>query len=284
MTVALANPVMSQPAGWQARLSLEFVRRDAQARTVAAGIEHEGPLRVQRPFYPEGDICHVYVLHPPGGVVGGDGLQQRARCHPEARALVTTPGATKFYRSAGGTATVRQGLEVGSGACLEWLPQENIFFPGARVDVATDIHLHNHACFIGWEINCLGRSVINEVFTGGQLHARTRLFVGGRPLLVESQCIGTPRHLSAPAGLRDHAVQGLMLAWKVDPALVDAIQSRLPECGEERVGATLLDGLLVVRVLGNNAERVRALLSDVWTQVRPMLLDTPALAPRIWAT
>ena len=284
MTVALGTPLAAQPTGWQARLSLGFVHRPAQARTVAAAVDHVGPLRIQRPFYPEGDICHVYVLHPPGGVVGGDGLHQQAGCAPDARALVTTPGATKFYRSAGTTALVRQQLTVEAGASLEWLPQENIFFPGARVDIGTDIHLQADAQLVAWEINCLGRPVINEVFSDGQLQSRLRLFVDGRPLLMETQRITGPRHLTAAAGLRSHPVQGVMLAWKVDPALVDAVQEQVAQSASALVGATLLDGLLVLRVLGDNAERVRALMASVWSLVRPHVLGRAAHAPRIWAT
>ena len=284
MTAALENPLMAEPAGWQARLSLDFEHRPAQSRTVAAGVAHYGPLRIQRPFYPEGETCHVYVLHPPGGVVGGDGLQQQVRCGEQARALVTTPGATKFYRSAGTTATVRQHMQVAAGASLEWLPQENIFFPGARVDIGTDIHLAEDARLVAWEINCLGRPVINELFGEGRLVSRLRVFVDQRPLLVESQWIAADRHLSATAGLRGNPVQGLMVAWHVDQALVDQVQERLADAKDLLAGATLLDGLLVVRVLGHNAEKVRALLSAVWTLVRPAVQALPARPPRIWAT
>ena len=115
--------------GWQASLRLGFAPR--AARTALVHREQRGPLAVQRPFYPEGDTCHLYLLHPPGGVVGGDRLDIEARTTGEAHALVTTPGATKFYLSAGHTAHQTQRLRVGAGGALEWLPQENIFFPGA---------------------------------------------------------------------------------------------------------------------------------------------------------
>jgi len=145
----------AQTTGWQACLELGFEKRGL--RTVAAQRRHYGPLAVQRPFYPEGDVCHLYLLHPPGGVVGGDTLDIRVRAGTGARALVTTPGATKFYRSAGATAAVTQTLQVDAGAVLEWLPQEAILFQGAVARQQTCIELAAGACFAGWDILCLGR-------------------------------------------------------------------------------------------------------------------------------
>ena len=117
-----------QPAqGWPAELHLGFAR-DA-ARTALVERRHLGPLRVQRPFYPEGEgVCHVYLLHPPGGLVAGDDLQVSARVEPGAHALLTTPAAAKLYRSraASGPARQVQRFEVQGDGILEWLPQESI--------------------------------------------------------------------------------------------------------------------------------------------------------------
>ncbi|HMV40203.1 MAG TPA: urease accessory protein UreD, partial [Plasticicumulans sp.] len=122
MTAALRSDVAG---GWQARLELGFA--PVAARTALVHSAHRGPLRVQRPFHPEADgSCHVYLLHPPGGVVGGDGLALDVQLAPGARALLTTPSASRFYRSAGARALQRQLLRVGAGARLDWLPQETI--------------------------------------------------------------------------------------------------------------------------------------------------------------
>jgi len=98
--------IATMQTGWQAHLSLGFSRRGNQ--TVLAERRQYGPLTVQRPFYPEGMPCHLYLLHPPGGVVGGDELDVQIKVEPEAHALLTTPGATKFYRSAGPQSKVTQ--------------------------------------------------------------------------------------------------------------------------------------------------------------------------------
>ncbi|MEO7558110.1 MAG: urease accessory protein UreD, partial [Gammaproteobacteria bacterium] len=141
--------------GWRAELSLRFAR--ANGRTVLAARRHQGPLQIQRAFYPEpGGVCHAYILHPPGGVVAGDSLAIEVRVDERAQTLLTTPAAGKFYRSTGRSATARQVLIVSAGAELEWFPQENIVFQGARVAMTTRIDLAADGAFMGWEILCLG--------------------------------------------------------------------------------------------------------------------------------
>ena len=173
--VALAESVTMSPrkyddknwrAHWRAQLSLGFTRRGN--KTLLSSRRHRGPLTVQRPFYPEGqEVCHVYLLHPPGGVVGGDRLEINVNCHSSTQALVTTPAATKFYRSAGAPAHLEQRLIVGKNAILEWLPQENILFSGSIGKMNTTVQLEQNSTFVGWEIVCLGRPASNETYDVG---------------------------------------------------------------------------------------------------------------------
>jgi urease accessory protein len=116
--------------GWQATLDLHFQHRGG--KTVLTSARHVGPLTVQRPFYPEDDTCHLYLLHPPGGIVGGDELTIRAALDSGCHTLITMPGASKFYRSSGAQAHLHQRLTLAERSTLEWLPQDAIFFPGAR--------------------------------------------------------------------------------------------------------------------------------------------------------
>jgi urease accessory protein len=144
-------------SGWAAELALRFAVRGERGRTELVGRRHVGPLRVQRPFHPEpSGACHVYVLHPPGGVVGGDQLALDVSVESGAHALLTTPAAAKLYRSAGPCARVQQALRVGEGARLEWLPHENIAFSAANAELTTRVELEQGARFLGWVVLCLG--------------------------------------------------------------------------------------------------------------------------------
>src|SRR6185369_4219301 len=128
---------------------------------------------------------HVCVLHPPGGIVSGDQLDFDVRVGVGARALVTTPSATKIYRSDGRRAAQRTRLSVARGAALEWLPQETIIFDGARVDLQTTVSLEEGAVFIGWDVQCLGRPAIAERFTSGECKSGLEISRAGRLLFLE---------------------------------------------------------------------------------------------------
>ena len=171
-------------AGWRATLALDFEL--CGRRSVLTERRHDGPLVVQKPLYPEGDdVCHAIVVHPPGGIAGGDELQLTVRAKAGAHALLTTPGAGKWYRTAGPWAHQRIALEAGAGAVLEWLPQETIVFEGAAAELESDIRLAPDARFIGWEILRLGRTASGERFTRGQLRTRTVIRRDGRIAWLE---------------------------------------------------------------------------------------------------
>ena len=157
----LAEPVASS---WKASLSLEFGFAD-QKTTLSRKV-HDGPLVVQKPLYPEGhEVCHAIVVHPPGGIAGGDELSLQVKTGNGASTLLTTPGAAKWYRSAGPWA--KQSVAFDVQGALEWLPQETIVFDGALAESAYDVYLGAEAGFIGWDIVCLGRTGSGERFTRG---------------------------------------------------------------------------------------------------------------------
>lgn len=267
--------------GWQAGLRLGF--RAGPRRTVLAERQRHGPLAVQRPFYPEGEVCHVYLLHPPGGVVGGDSLSIDVQIGPDAKTLVTTPGATKFYRSAGPLARQTQLITVQGGARLEWLPQENIFFPGAEVELATRVELQGDARLALWEIQCLGRPVIGEGFDSGHIDSRLSVSRDGEPLLMERLRVDPDNRsrLSLMAGL---SVGGTLLISHAGEPEVAACRDLLFAGGPDYAGATLIEDILVVRYLGDSTERARRLFTDIWQKLRATTLGYPPGVPRIWAT
>jgi urease accessory protein len=269
-------------SAWHARLELEF-SASTVGRTVLSKRQHLGPLIVQRPFYPEGDICHVYLVHPPGGIVGGDQLLLQVTAQPGSHALLTTPAATRFYRAGPHPAAgLRQELHL-HDAALEWLPQETILFDGARAATRTAVHLHGQARFLGWEILCLGRPANDETFSSGTLAQDFLLYHDGEPVLLDRLRLrGGSAALSAPWGLSGAQALGTLLMHPAGDVDITALRA-LGRSGV-RHAFTQVNGALLCRALAAQAEPIRQLFTDIWLQLRPALLGRTAVAPRIWAT
>jgi len=214
----------TQTSGWRAELQLRFAA-DA-ARTRLAERRHIGPLLVQRPFYPEGATCHVYLLHPPGGIAGGDNLRLEATLEPGSQALITTPAATRFYRAAPGrVARLEQHLRL-QAADLEWLPQETICFDQAQARMRTRIELDAQSRFLGWEMTCYGRHACDEKFAQGRIAQSLELWEGARPLLLDHLHIDGGSDMQQAAwGLRGAAALGTLLAYPASPGDVAALRA-----------------------------------------------------------
>jgi len=276
----LAEPIL---ASWKAELRLEFERREG--RTVLAKRRHDGPLVVQKPLYPEGDAtCHAIVVHPPAGIAGGDELEIAVRAAEDAHALLTTPGAGKWYRSGGAWARQRIELDARDGACIEWLPQETIVYDGALADIRTEVRLAGGARFIGWEIVCFGRTGSGERFGRGACALETLAWRDGKLLRLERGRIeGGGALLDSPAGLAGRPVCGTLLAVAPDLELLLArCREAKPESGEG--ATTLLPGVLVARYLGPSSEAAKRYFTQLWRLLRPAVAGIEAREPRIWST
>lgn len=281
-SVAPVAPV-APGTGWRARLSLGFGA--TPDRTVVLDREHSGPLCIQKPFYPGDGSCHVYVLHPPGGLAGGDDLALTARVGTGACALVTMPASTKFYRSIGRTSRLANRLEVANGGSLEWLPPESILFGGSRARLATEIHLDKGARFLGWEGLVLGRPRSGDHYGTGGFEQRLACHVGGRPVLLERLAAAAgDAVLAAPWGLAGLSCLATLVAWPADRDRLDAVRAALAGQDHLSHGATIVDGLLVLRLAGRTAESVRTVLEAVRDRLAPALLGRAATPPRIWKT
>lgn len=279
--------------GWKAALDLSFVP-DGK-RTALSARRHSGPLRVQRPFYPEPTgVCHVYLLHPPGGVVAGDELRIDVQVASGAHALLTTPAANKLYRSPQPQlqATLLQRLCARDGARLEWLPQETIAFRGARAELSTRVELSGDARFIGWEIMCLGRPAADERFDQGVLRPQLEVFRDGRQVYVERGLYEAGSSLMDAAwGLGGQGVFGTLCC--VAPGAVrqlERVRTRLEQLspaaagGRPRLATSAWDDCLLVRYLGLSAEEARIGLAAAWAELRPEIMGHEAVVPRIWHT
>jgi len=266
-------------AGWRARLALRYEQR--RGRTVLASCQKEGPLAVQRAFYPEGDaVCHTYLLHPPAGIVGGDDLGLRFDLDSNAHALLTTPGATRFYWSRGDVATLDHHARVAEGAALEWLPQETLVFDGAHVRATTRIDLEAGARVSAWEIVGLGRPACDERFVSGEIDFRIELWRDGEPLLLE-RLRGARGGL---AGLRSHAACATFLATGASEAVLGAARGALASAKDALCAATLIDDLLVARGLAARCEPLESAFRCLWATTRPFIFGRTATPPRIWQT
>lgn len=263
--------------GWQASLALQFCH--TPEKTILYSAQHVGPLTVQRPFYPEGETCHLYLLHPPGGIVGGDTLDISVQLGANSHALITMPGASKFYRSSGAQAVLNQHFCIAENATLEWLPQDTIFFPGANARLRSVFHLHPSSTLLAWELLCLGRPVVGETFSHGMIESRLEVWLDDQPLLIERQRLADG-NLTPVA---NHPWIGTLLCYPANDTLLDGVREHLTPL-ENFAGATLTDGLLSVRFLSHDNLICQQAMREIWQYLRPLVSAKAPHAPRIWQT
>ena len=277
-----------EPSAWQAHLALGFEEDCGTTRMIEC--RHSGPLRVQKPLYPEGArICHAVVLHPPGGVVGGDQLTLTARVGAQAHAVLTTPGAAKWYRANGKVSQQNLHFELAEGAILEWLPQESILFDSADVALNQTVNLAKAATFIGTEICCFGRAAKGETFDSGKLAQRIELRREGQLIWWEQGSLaGGSAAMHSPLGLAGHSVCATLLAagTALPAAVLEAIRHEVAALidGRGEFGISQRKSLLVARFLGTSSEIARHVMLCIWQHIRVPLTGRPAMVPRIWNT
>ncbi|MBX2814016.1 MAG: urease accessory protein UreD [Myxococcales bacterium] len=270
---------LEDEAGWRGKLRLDFEYR--RGRSLLTNRNHQGPLTVQRPFYPEGDeVCHTYLLHPPAGIVGGDGLEVNLHLASGAHALLTTPGANRWYRSPRLRANVEQRAIVENDATLEWLPQETLVFDGARAQLRTCIELDSRSHFCGWEVLGFGRPACGEVYSRGTIDFGFEIFREGEPLFLE-RLVSLEGKI--PGMLTYHAC-ATYCATGADESVLARAREVLASIEGGMTGATLMQDLLVVRGLAPQCELLLSLFRELWKALRPYHVGRPAEIPRIWYT
>jgi urease accessory protein len=260
---------------------MRFAADAGAGTTRLVGREHSGPLRVQKPLYPEGPaICHAIVIHPPGGVVGGDCLAIDAEAGEGSHAFVTTPGAAKWYRANGRVSRQDVRISAGAGAAFEWMPQETIFFDDASVVLEHEVVLAPGARYIGSEILCFGRRASGETFKSGLIRQRTHIRRAGKLLWWEQGTIAGPA-MHGRFGLNGASVCATLIGVgdPVPPALMAAIRAIDPA-----LGASQVKSVFVARYLGDDSEAARSAIFNTWQALRPHLLGCGAPLPRIWNT
>ncbi|MDX1347690.1 MAG: urease accessory protein UreD [Thiomicrorhabdus chilensis] len=271
--------------GWKGFLSFSFV--EVNDKTVVKDKKHFGPLVLQRPYYQEKDRPSVLVLHPPGGVVGGDSLELNVSFQPRSKGMVSTPAATKFYRSDGRLAIQNQTINLSENVEVEWLPQETLFFNQSVVRNSLKLVLDRPGNkFIAWDIVGLGRPLSGEGFELGELHQSFEVWVEDRLVFVDRLKISPQSAvLNSDSALAGHSLFATALFYQDDPSE----QKRLLEMLQAvkwplAVGVTQLDSLVVMRVLASELDEIKQVLFDAWKIARPVVFDVPVVKPRIWNT
>jgi urease accessory protein len=277
---------------WHAELQLDYLNTGSPA-SPKTGMHflHKGPLRVLQSMYPEGDaVCHNVLVHPPGGVVGGDSIDIGLSVGPEAHGLVTTPGATRFYRSAGQPGRQDVKARLAPGARLEWLPMEGICYSGCNAINRAMFDLAPGAEMLGWDVMALGLPGANEPFVAGTLLQHIEL----PGLWLERARIDATdlRLLDGPVGLGGQRCMG-SLFFAAGTAIERGRREAMLEAVREVLAASDLaawagatspnPNVVVVRTLSPMVEPTMKLLRQCWASFRRSAWDMPAVAPRSWA-
>lgn len=270
--------------GWLAQLSLAFEKR--QERTILVRRQHYGPMVIQKILQPQADAAaHGVIVHPPGGIAGGDQLELRVELADKAQVLLTTPGATKWYKSAGRLASQQVDITLAAHSQLEWLPQENIFFSGAEVSLKTNVSLAENAKLATWEIVSLGRRASGECWQHGRLKqhltiSREQRLIWSESALLDSQS----KVLQAKAGLKGYGVFGcfIVAAGHLPDALLDQCRSVKADSGV--YGVSALPEIFVARYIGDCPQQARQYFEKLWCCLRPWYASAEVVRPRIWAT
>lgn len=275
---------------WRGHLALDY-RLSAEGRTVLRDT-HSGPLRVLKSLYPEGNaVCHSVLVHPPGGFVGGDVLEVAVHVAAGAHALVTTPGAARFYRSLGDDATQSLTARVDGGARLEWLPLETLAYSGCQARNELRFELAQGAEMIGWDVLALGLPASDQPFARGRFTQQIEL----PGAWLERGVIDASDHrlLDSPLGFAGHRVMGT-LWFGTGSAMTDDRRSALldaaravcdPDALARTAGATSpCPEVVVLRVLAHRVEPLMTLLARVRATWRMAVWSLDAHTPRVWRT
>lgn len=240
------------------------------------------PLQALEPMDLEGDgVATLLLLNPTGGLLAGDRLETDIVLRPGSRVCLSTPSATRVYRSPGPVAVQRVTMDIGRSAALEWLPDHLIPSPGARLRQTTEIRLAADATLLYLDAWATGRAVRGEAW-GFDLLDSSLLVRDEAGLLLRERSIlaGHPRR-DGLGGTEGFAYAATFVAIRAAGGgweeLATALQAELDASGAAgRAGVTTLGrGGVLARLLCPSAPALQAAVQALWAACRQRLLGLP---------
>ncbi len=270
---------------WQGKLDLVY--HHPKDTTKIKSVYTQAPFKIQRPFYPEGkSICHTVIMHTAGGIVGGDILQQNIHLLPNAQVLLTTPSASKIYRSAQKKAIQTIEITLEKDSYLEYLPQETIVFNQAQFAQKTLIKLAENSSFITWEINRFGRSARGEDFSEGKWRNSLEIWQGRKPLWIDRKLVvGENNHFYSLNGLNSKPVVGSLIfipRVEVKDLILSMRELIMVEFPDRLVVVTKIQKGILCRYHGESVSDCRQIFISLWQLLRKTQNFDRNFTSRIW--
>ncbi len=251
------------------------------------------PLRVVRAFPIADHAVLTHIHNVSGGVLGGDQLRVWADVQSNARAQLTSTGATRVYRHrpAYPDATQTNHFQVAPGGLLEYLPDPLIPYAQARYRQITQIDLAADAGLFYWEIIAPGREAHNERFAYDEVWLTLDIVAAGRPIVLERLRLTPATHpLTAAARLGAYPYFATFylcrVGWPVTQWL--ALEKTLAIIAQElTLPDTILWGVstlaahgLSIRALSVNSRAIMHGLLHFWQLAKQAIYGMDAIPPR----
>lgn len=259
---------------------------DSAGRSRLRDLYQRAPCRVLFPQVEPHEPLQAVLLTTTGGLTGGDRTSVQFKVAAGARATLATQAAEKLYRALPGAAAVKcaVALEAGANSWAEWLAQETILFNGARLHRAFSAELAPGSRMLAVESLVFGRRAMGEELQMGLLHDSWRIRVAGR--LVWADAMRLDRNIiglrQAPFGFGDaRACATILYAGPDAGELLEPVRHALADAANS-CGVTLLEQLLIVRMLDGNAARLRSRVIDVAGLIRHRAVGLAPTLPRVW--
>ncbi len=261
-------------------VDLSFVHKDGE--TGLGRLYYRDPLKV---LFPRGDLPTAALVTTGGGLFGGDIYDINVSLEENAQSLVTAQAAEKVYRSSGPDCEINVNLTVADGACLEWLPQETILFDQARFRRTTKLDLTDTASALVGEIIVFGRLASGEEVQDGLLREAWEIKRDGKliwadALHMDGEMQRSLNHVSGFGGAR--AIATAVYADDDAEEMLETAREILGEHDGVRLGASVVNGLLVCRWLAKDPYALRQAFGAFWSKFRNKALGRQAVLPRLW--